>query len=175
MTDLRAPNAGAVSVLPSRLCHICWHWGDSSHGPSQSDSKPKQAEAARVLLEEIAFFFRARYQSEALLSLNEHRKMSKVFSLTGTSLVLFYYIRKRTRKASMSLIPSTLAHSIKCKRHCSISGVDLLNLPGVATLFSVLLPNSAQNKHKLFLDKEASGSHIRLPITLSRNMPFNYP
>lgn len=78
---------------------------------------------------------------------------------------------KEPGKASMPLIPSTLAHSIKRKRHCSIGGVHLLNPTGVATLFSVFLPNSAQNKHKIFLDKKASGSHIRFPITLSRNMP----
>lgn len=38
------------------------------------------------------------------------------------------------------------------------------------TLFPVFLPNSAQNERKIFLDKKASGSHIRFPITLSRNM-----
>lgn len=93
-----------------------------------------------------------------------------MFSLSGTSLVLFYYMCKRARKslhAPHSFNPGTLHQTQKALlyRWCSSPKPHWC----CHTVFC--LPNSAQNKHKIFLDKKASGSHIRFPITLSRNMP----
>lgn len=118
------------------------------------------------------FFFRARYHSEALLSLNEHRKIIEVFSLSGTNLVLFYYICKRARKSLHvpdPFNPGTLHQMQKALLYqwCSSPKPHWC----YHTLLSVFLPNFSQNKHKIFLDKKASGSHIRFPITISRNMP----
>lgn len=102
------------------------------------------------------------------------KEYKSVFSLTGTSLVLFFYICKRPKKSLhvplgglWDIFNLDRIHQVQKALLCYSSSCDWC----CHILVSVFLPNSTSNKHNTCLNKNGSGSHIRFAITFSRKMP----